>query len=175
MYIQTHYTNDYRKIYLCKFQLWALKFGELLVSLGVGGDLYHVESNSLGNRSALASGNNVTNGDTESRREVHWHVLVSLLVSVVLWHIVQVVSSHNNSTVHLGGDNDTSQNLTTDRDQTSERALLVDVGTIDSSSWCLETQAGILIPSLSPLRGLQLRVVEDVRLLQCNTLVFWVH
>lgn len=93
------------------------------------------------------------------------NVLVSLLVSVVLRDVVQVVSSDNDSTVHLGGYDGTSQNLTTDGDHTGEWALLVDVRTLNGSLWGLETQTDTLVPSLGPLGGLNLWVTEDVWLL----------
>ena len=78
-------------------------------------DLDDVESNSLGDWSTLTDGNNVTDLDTESWGNVNWDVLVSLFVSVVLWNVMQVSSSDDDGTVHLGGDNGTSQDLTTDR------------------------------------------------------------
>lgn len=77
-------------------------------------DLDNVESNSLGDWSTLADGNDVTNLDTESWGNVNWDVLVSLFVSVVLWNVMQVSSSDDNGTVHLGGDDGTGQDLTTD-------------------------------------------------------------
>lgn len=137
----------------------------MLLGTSVSSNLNDVKSNGLGDWSALTSGNDVTNVDTESWRDVNWNVLVSLFVSVILGHVVQVVSSHNDSTVHLGRDNDTSQDLTTDGDHTSEWAFLVNVGTLDSSLWGLEAQTSILVPSSSPSGGLDLWVVEDVRLL----------
>lgn len=130
-----------------------------------GSDLDDVESNSLGDWSTLADGNDVTNFNTESWGDVDWNVLVSLFVSVVLWNVVQVVSSDDDGTVHLGGDNDTSQNLTTDRNQTSEWTLLVNVRTLDSGLWGLETQTSVLVPSLGTSVGLSLWVGEDVWLL----------
>jgi len=77
-------------------------------------DLDNVESNSLGDWSTLADGNDVTNLDTESWGNVNWNVLVSLFVSVVLWNVMQVSPSDDNGTVHLGGDDGTGQDLTTD-------------------------------------------------------------
>ena len=78
-------------------------------------DLDDVESDSLGDWSTLTDGNDVTNLNTESWGNVNWDVLVSLFVSVVLWNVMQVSSSDDDGTVHLGGDNGTSQDLTTDR------------------------------------------------------------
>lgn len=135
-------------------KLLHLEFGELLLGLGVGGNLQDVESNGLGDWSTLTNGNDVTDLNTESWGNVNWDVLVSLLVSVVLWNVVQVVSSDDDGTVHLGGDNDTSQNLTTNGNQTGERTLLVNVGAVDSGLWGLETQTSVLIPSLGSLVGL---------------------
>lgn len=87
----------------------------MLVGLtGSSRDLDDVESNSLGDWSTLTNGNNVTNLDTESWGDVDWDVLVSLFVSVVLWNVMQVSPSDDNGTVHLGGDDGTGQDLTTD-------------------------------------------------------------
>lgn len=116
-----------------------LEFGELLVRLSGRGNFYDVESNGLGDWSTLTNGNDVTNFDTESWGDVNWNVLVSLFVSVVLWNVVQVVSSDDDSTVHLGGDDGTSQDLTTDRNQTGEWTFLVNVRTFNGGSWGLET------------------------------------
>lgn len=139
---------------------------ELLVSLTTGSsNLHDVESNSLGDWSTLTDSDNVTNLDTESWRNVDWDVLVSLFVSVVFWNVVQVVSSDDDGTVHLGGDNGTGQDLTTDRNHTSEWTLLVNVRTLNSGLWGLETQTSVLIPSLGSSGGLDLWVGEDVRLL----------
>ena len=65
-------------------------------------DLDDVESDSLGDWSTLTDGNDVTNLNTESWGNVNWDVLVSLFVSVVLWNVMQVSSSDDDGTVHLG-------------------------------------------------------------------------
>ena len=80
---------------------------------------------SLGERSALANGNLVTLNNTESRRNVGGQVLVSLLVSGVLRDVVEVLSSDDDSSVHLGGNNGAGQDTAADGDETSEGALLV--------------------------------------------------
>lgn len=125
---------------LVSFYLFNLELVELLVSLtSSSSNLQDVESNGLGDWSTLTNGNNVTNLDTESWGDVDWNVLVSLFVSVVFWNVVQVVSSDDDGTVHLGGNNGTRQDLTTDGNQTSEWTLLVDVRTFDGGLWGLET------------------------------------
>lgn len=142
---------------------------ELRELLGLGSsnrNLQDVESNSLGQRSALANSDDITLLDTESWRNVSGNVLVSLLESVVFWNVVQVVSSDDDGSVHLGGDNSTGQNLTSDRDLTNKWALLVDVGTIDGGLRGLETKTDLLVPSLGLLVGSGLWVGEDVRLLK---------
>lgn len=52
-------------------------------------------------------------------------VLVSLLVTGVLGDVVEVFSSDDKGTVHLGGNNGTGQDTATDGNLTSEGALLV--------------------------------------------------
>lgn len=115
-----------------------------------------LEADSLGERSALANGNLVTLLNTESRRNVGSKVLVALLVTVVLGDVVEVVTSDNDGTVHLGRDNSTGQNLTTDRDNTGERALVVNVVGADGLSRGLETETNILVPTLGFLVDLGL-------------------
>lgn len=93
-------------------------------------------------------------------------VLVSLLVSVVFWNIVQVLSSDDNGSVHLGGYNGTGQNLSSDGNSTGEWTFLVNVVGFNGSLWGLESQSNILNPSLGSLGDLGLWVGEDVRLLE---------
>jgi hypothetical protein len=80
---------------------------------------------SLAQRTALANGNLVTLLNTEGGGDVSGQVLVSLLVTVVLGDVVEVLAADDQSTVHLGGDDGTGQDTATDRDSTSEGALLV--------------------------------------------------
>ena len=76
----------------------------LLAAAGLllGVELDNVEADGLGERSALANGHDVTLLNTgEGGRAVSGDVLVSLLESVVLLDVVQVVSSHNDGSLHL--------------------------------------------------------------------------
>lgn len=97
-------------------------------------------------------------------------VLVALLVSVILGHVVQVFTTNNDSSMHLGRDDDTAQDTTTNRNLTSERALLVDVRAENSLLGGLESKADIFVPTLGSLRGLRLRGVKDMGLLLESTL-----
>jgi len=70
-------------------------------------------------------------------------------------------------TVHLGGHDSSGEDTATDRDHTSEWALLVDVGTLNGRLGGTETQTDILIPSPAAgvlARAADLVVQEDVRL-----------
>lgn len=98
--------------------------GGLLGGL-VLGDLEDVETNSLGEGTALADGNSVTDLDTESGRNVGGNVLVALLVSRVLGDEVKVLSADNDGAGHLGRDNLAGEDTATDGNETSPGALLV--------------------------------------------------
>jgi hypothetical protein len=74
---------------------------------------------------ALADGNLVTLLDTESRGNVGGEVLVATLVTGVLGDEVKVLAADDESAVHLGGDDGAGKDTATDRDETSEGALLV--------------------------------------------------
>ena len=66
---------------------------------------------------ALSDGDNVSNIDvSEAGREMDRHVPVSLLEPVVLLHVVEIVTSHNDGPVHLHLGDDTGQDSPTDRD-----------------------------------------------------------
>jgi hypothetical protein len=70
-------------------------------------------------------------------------------------------------TVHLGGHDGTGEDTATDGDHAGERALLVDVGTLNGGLGRAEAQTNVLVPS--PVAGVLARssdlvVKEDVRL-----------
>lgn len=82
-------------------------------------------THSLAERSALTDSDNITLLNTESWRHVGGQVAVSLLVSGVLGDEVEVFSSDNDRSVHLGRDDFAGQDSPSDGDHTGERALLV--------------------------------------------------
>ena len=65
-------------------------------------DLHNVKSNGLGKWSALATSHDVTLLDIKARRAVHSGVLVTLLETVVLLDVVQVMATNNDCSCHLG-------------------------------------------------------------------------
>lgn len=154
-----------------KYSYTCLELRELLLALArLGEDTKNVEADSLGERSALANSDLVTLINTESRGDVGSKVLVALLVTVVLGNVVEVFTTDDDGSVHLGGDDSASQNLTSDGHNTGEGALVVNVVTVDSLSGGLETETNILVPTLGVLVDLSLGVLENVRLLK-RTLV----
>ena len=69
----------------------------------LGVNLDNVEADGLGEGSALANSHDITLLNTgESGRAVSGDVLVSLLESVVLLDVVEVISSDNDGSLHLG-------------------------------------------------------------------------
>jgi len=62
--------------------------------------------------------------------------------------------------VHLGRHDGSGEDTSANRDQASERALLVDVGTLDGQLGGTETQTNILIPS--PVAGVLARSADLV-------------
>ena len=86
---------------------------------------------------------------------------MSLLISGVFWDEVEVFSADNEGAVHLGGNNSSGQDTTTDGNETGERALLVNVASLNGGLWGSESQSNVFIPSsatLSNLAGLSLRL-----------------
>ena len=68
----------------------------------------NIESNSLGDWSALTDDDDITNSDSwESWGEMGWQIVMSLLESIVLLDVMEVITSDDDGSGHLGGDDDT--------------------------------------------------------------------
>jgi len=108
---------------------------------------HDVELNSLGQRTALSNSNNVTLLDTKARTAMGMNGLVPLLETTVLLNVVKVIPTDNNSALHLGGSDESLENLTTDGHVSSEGALLVNVVSLNGGIGGLDTQTNILYPT----------------------------
>lgn len=106
---------------------------------------------------------------------MHRHVFVTLLETVVLLDVVQVVATNDDGALHLLLDNDSLQDATTNADGSSKRALLIDVRAFDCVARSLESETNIAPESLlADLdAGSFFRVQEDVRLLLESTLILF--
>ena len=91
----------------------------------------HVELHGLGQGTTLSNGDNVSILHGEARAAVDVNILVPLLVTLVLGNVVKVIPANDNGALHLGRDNESLKDLSTDGNVTSEGALLVDVGTFN--------------------------------------------
>lgn len=134
----------------------------------VGDDLEHIEADGLAEGSALADDHDITLLDGESGRDVDGDVHVPLFVAVVLGDVVEVVPTHNDGSLHLGGDDYGLENTAANADLAGERALLVDVVAFDGFLGRLEAEADALevaAASFALLGDQLLAVQEDVVLL----------
>ena len=103
----------------------------------------NIESDSLGKRTALSNGDDITFLDSEGRTAVNSNVLVSLFKTTVLGNVMQIISTDNDGTLHLGGDDQTLEDTSTNTDISSERTFLIHIGTFNGSIWSLDTQTNI--------------------------------
>lgn len=110
--------------------------------LGFVGD--DVESNSLGKRTALSDSDNISVLNRKGRRAVSRDVRVSLLVTTVLSDVVQVVSSDDDGSLHLGGDDKSLEDSSTDGNISGKGALLVNKVCLNSSIGSLDTKTNAL-------------------------------
>lgn len=69
----------------------------------------NVEAHGLGERSALADGNDVSGGNTECGRAVGGDGAMALLEPVVLLDVVEIVTADDDGVLHLGGDDDSPE------------------------------------------------------------------
>jgi len=129
-------------------------------------DFKHIETNCLGKRTALTDGNNITFLDTETRGNVSSNVLVSLFKTLVLLDEMQVISTDNDGSLHLGGQDYTLKDTTTDRDVSSEWAFLIYISAVNGRLWGLEAKTDVLVKTWSLLLSSEfLRCKEDTVLL----------
>ena len=131
-----------------------LELLELLLSSSLPVNPDNVEAHGLGKGPALADGDNIAALNTEARRAVGREVLVPLLVPVELLDVVHVIPAHDDGTPHLGGGNDSGQDMTADRDVSGEGALLVNVGSLDGLTGGLEAEADVAVVATTLLLGL---------------------
>lgn len=96
-----------------------------------------------------------------------WDISMSLFVSVVFGHIVKIIPSHNNCSLHFCGDNDALEDFASDGYFACEGTFLIDVLRFNGFFGCFESQSDILeIPNTRTgfLSKQFLAVKEDVLL-----------
>jgi len=104
----------------------------------------NVESDSLREGTALTDGDDISVFNRERRTAVGSDVLVSLFESTVLSDIMKVVSSYNESSLHLCGNDLSRQNSSSDGDVSSEGALLVDEISLNGGIGGLNSETNVL-------------------------------
>lgn len=111
----------------------------------------HIETHSLRQRSALTHYDSVSLMASEARGNVCSNIRVTLLITLVFLNVMEVISAHNDGSVHLGALHTSTKDTATDGNVSGEGALLIDVVTLDSLLGCLETETDRFIPSVSAL------------------------
>ena len=137
------------KVVLTCLETQSLKHTELLLTSSSPLRFMRndIELHSLGQRTALSNGHNITILDIEAGAAMSMNVFVTLLVTLVLGNVVEVIPTHDNSALHLGRDDKSLENLTTNGDITNKRTLLVDVGSLNGSIGGFDTESDILDPA----------------------------
>ena len=132
-------------------------------------DSENVVSNGLGDWSALSDGEDISDSNSlESWGKMGRKVVMSLLESVIFLDIMEVISSQDDSSSHLGGKDDTFTDSSSDRNVRSEWAFLVNVLTLHGVSWGFETESNLFVISVGFVSLLGedfFRVIENSKLL----------
>jgi hypothetical protein len=76
----------------------------------IGLDFQDIEFDSFRQGSALAGNNNITFLNGEGRGSMAGNVFMSFLETLIFLHVVEIVSTDNNSVGHFGRDDHTSKN-----------------------------------------------------------------
>jgi len=104
---------------------------------------YNIESNSLGQRTALSNCNNIPLLDLEGRRAMHSHVLMTLFITTVLGNEMKVILPNDDGALHLGGDDQSLEDTSTNGNASSEGALLIYVVSGDGGIGCFYSQTNV--------------------------------
>jgi hypothetical protein len=96
-----------------------------------------VESDGLGDWSALANGDDITDLEAESWGAVSGEGLMALLKTIVLFDVMEIVASDDNRASHLGGNNDTPN-----------QAIIINKYTIKEKATNEQPRALTTVPSL---------------------------
>jgi len=124
---------------------------------------------------ALAGEDLIARLHAEGRRAVDRRVVVTLLKTVVLLDVVEVVLADDDGVLHLGGLDHAGDQLTPDVDRARPRALLVNIRSLDGGPRRLDAQADRLVVTRLALRRLlpqhTLLPNEDAVLLLISPLV----
>ena len=108
----------------------------------------HIELDGLGNWSALSNGYDISDSNTrEGWGDVCGQVVMSLLKSIVLLDIVKIIPSEGDCAVHLGGEDDTLEDSTSDRNVGGEWTFMINIVAFDGRLWGLETKTDLLVVS----------------------------
>ncbi len=113
----------------------------------MGGYFQDVEMDCFSQRSALSNQDNITFLNRESGWDMGWDVSVSFLISVVFRNIVEIISTHYNCTLHLGWDDNSLKNLSSNGHSWSEGTFLVNVVGFNSLFRSLEIETNLLVVS----------------------------
>jgi hypothetical protein len=113
----------------------------------------NVESDRLGKGTALSNGDNISFLDGKGRTAVGSNILVSLFETTVLSDVVKVISSYNDSSLHLGGDDLSGQNSSSNGDVSGKGALLVDEGSLNGGIGGLDSESNVLYETHGLLAG----------------------
>jgi len=108
---------------------------------------HDIELNSLGQRTALPNGDNITLLHSKARTAMGMDGLMPLLETTVLLDVMKVIPPDNNGTLHLGRSNKSLQDLTTNGDVSGEGALLVNVVSLNGSIGGLDAESNVLDPT----------------------------
>ena len=126
--------------------------------------LEHIEADCLGDRTALANGDDIAFLDAgKGGGTVSGDVGVTLLKSVILLDEVKVVPAHNDSPMHFGGNDHASEDAASNADASSEGTVVVYVSAVNGFFGCLEAQPYVLpvAHSLGGLLSLQFLGVQE--------------
>jgi len=103
-------------------------------------DSEDVVSNGLGDWSALSDGKDISDSNSlESWGKMGRKVVMSLLESVIFLDIMEVISSQDDGSSHLGGKDDTFTDSSSDGNVRGEWAFLVNILTLHGVCWGFET------------------------------------
>ena len=116
----------------------------------------------------MTDSNNVANFDViECWRAVNSDCSMSLLISVILLDEMDIVSSDDERVLHLGRNDDSFEDLSSNANIACEWTLLINICAFNGFFWSSETKTNVLIVSNASFSSAfnELSVLEQTSLL----------
>ncbi len=109
----------------------------------IGNNFKDIKMNCFTKRSTFSYYNNISLFDWKSWGAVNRYISMSFFISIVFRNIMKVISSNNNSSLHLSRNTNSFKNFTSDRDVTSKWTFFINISWFNCLFGCFKSKTNV--------------------------------